>query len=84
MQCTNPDFMCPINRLYSYAADPSAPELQGIKHLICYLDECPHYTIIYPSGLDFTTTNELRKEVSPEDFHSQNISNDHVDFFDFE
>ena len=61
MQYTHPKIMYVVNRLYSYADTSSTPELQGIKHLICYLSGCYNHTILTPYGLDGTTTHELHQ-----------------------
>ena len=72
--------MCDVNRLYIYAASPSAPVFQCVKHLIRYILGYPNYTVIYPSFHDSTTTHELRQDVSSVDFHYQKISNGIVAF----
>ena len=82
MQYTRSDIMYAVNRISSHDSSPSSPDFQGIKHLVFYLAVCPHCPIIYPAGLDITTTHDLSREVSPGDFHSQNISNVLVDFSD--
>ena len=83
MQYTRTDIMYYSNGLSIQDSDPSAPSLQGINHLIRYLAGFPPDPIIYPDGLDGNTTHELCQEVSPGDFHSQNIYNDLVDFADW-
>ena len=69
-----------IKHLYSYAVVPSVPEFQGAKKLTIYLAECYHSPIIYLSGIEGTTTNEIRQEVSPGDLHTQKIPNGIVAF----
>ena len=80
MQYTHPDIMYAFNRLSSYTDVPSAPVFQGVNNLIQYLDSCPSCHIMYPYGLDGTTTHKPHQKVSPGEFHSQNISNRLVDF----
>ena len=82
MQYTRPDLMYDVNRLSSNYSDPSEPALQGINLLVCYLAILPHRPIMYPAVLYGTTTHDLRQEVSPGEFYSQNISNGLVDFSD--
>ena len=79
-QYTLPDLMNDVNCLSINLSDPSEPPFKGINNLISYLSVCPHRPIMYPSGLYGTTTHDLHQEVSPGDFHSQNISNGLVDF----
>ena len=71
-----------FNRLSRNASPPSSPALKGKNHLIRYLSGWPHLTIMYPTGLYGTNAHELRQEVSPGDFHYQNISYVQVDFSD--
>ena len=80
MLYTCPDILYDVNLLSSLYFVPSAPAFHGTKYLICYLSVCPHRPIMYPAYLKGTTTHDLRQEVSPGDFHSQNISNG-LDFF---
>ena len=82
MQYTRPDLMYTVNRIYNHAYDPSTKALQGINHPIRYLTGCPQCPIMYPSSLNGTIIHEIRQEVFPGDFHSQNISNDLVVFVD--
>ena len=64
-----------INNIISHASDPSAPAFQEIKHLTRYLDGFPHCAIMYPDGLDSTTTHELCQEFYPLKFNFQRICN---------
>ena len=77
-----PDLIYAVNRFSIHDFPPSAPYLQGIKHLIRYLSVWTHCTIMYHTGLDVTTTHDLHQEASPGEFHSQNISNGLVAFSD--
>ena len=74
--------MYAVNRVSSHASAPSVPDFEGIKRLIHFLDGCSHCTIMYPTGLDGTTTHDLCQEVSPGNFQSQKISSDLVDLVD--
>ena len=80
IQFTRPDIMYSVNRLSSHASATSSPAFQGIKDLVHYISVCPEHPIIYAAGLDGNTNHDLRKDVSPGRFHSQNKSNDLVDF----
>ena len=66
--------MYAVNRLSSHDAVPSAPVFQGITHVICYISVWSHHTIMYPSGIDGTTTHEVYQQIFPGKLHSQNIS----------
>ena len=72
MQYTCLDLIYTTSRLYSYAAAPSIPAFQGIKHLILYRTCLHHCPIIYPSVIYGTKTHELCQEVSPGNYHSKN------------
>ena len=61
MKYTRPDIIYFVNRISIHASAPSEPDFQRIKHLICYLDGCPHRPIMYPSGLYETTTHDLHQ-----------------------
>ena len=74
--------MYDANRISIHDSAPSEPAIQGMNHLIRYLAGWPHFPIMYPSGLDVTTTHELRQEVSSGYLHSQNTSNGLFSFAD--
>ena len=69
------DIMYAVNCPYSHDSEPSAPDFQVIKHLICYLSRFPHYPNMYPYGLYGTTTRDLFQDIYPGNFHSQKIPN---------
>ena len=82
MQYTRADIMYDVKYLSRNYYSSSESSFQGIKQLIWYLYGFTHLPIMYPSGLDGTTTHDLRQEVSPGDFHYQKIPNGLVDFAD--
>ena len=51
MQYNFPYIMSSINLISSHASSPSVISLKVIKHLIRYLDFCPHFPILYPLDL---------------------------------
>ena len=75
MEYTRLDLIYAVNLLSIHSSDPSATSFQVINRLIRYLSVWPHHPIMYPAGLDFTATHDLCQEVSPDNFHSQKISN---------